>query len=889
MKKHFLSFLAAGCCLWSAAAEQKSGPVLYLNFDRPGVDVVKDASGYKNHGRILGTVETIDGIAGKAVYFNGSDYDRIEIPASETLAIDGDLTISMWYKSVETLISHLGKRAEQDILFRDWNWRVRLLESGPVGVTVADADFNNVFASSTYELLPADQWRQMALVYSAQARTLTLYINGFKVKEVKCPFSKLRSDSGPILLGGGSNSWNSYKGAIDEVKIYNRALSSSEVMKELVESIGQVKLPTDVRQIQSFSENLKPVTAAFQSAGGNDPSTVARLLKQAGQLQKQLNTAIDQPELTVAEQRLLCENLGFLDQIQKNWNNAPLQIKQIISYAINPLTDVIRLPDIRPADGMVSDLIEITAAKGETVPASWIFRSLENISDVRFQMDKLTCGRAVIPTSALDIRVVKCWYQADCAWKDINILNHGIRVKIPELLVHDENLVKVDDNTCDNYLKLDFPDGPKYQKISEDGNVGSCLFIPVSKFPVRDARTLQPVTLEAGEYKQFWLTVKVPHDTSAGSYLGAITVAAGRETLGKLKVKVNVLPFALPDPKTAYDPAKEFTTSIYYKSTLNPNPEPGIDIRYRSTEQIAAELKNLREHGITNPLAYQLQWQRDPAVFEAYLKLYEQAGMSKSALYLLGPESNLGFDMDDSPKKIAEYTGKAAKLKAIADKFGYNDLYIYGIDEASKPEMFEKERTFFDAAHKIGVNVFVSVAGLNKPDRYLDAWKLISDRLDLAIVSSSSNPVEAGRWHKRGKRLWMYGDPQGGVENPLVNRRNFGVKLWRDNYDGFSTYLYYGGFGNPWNDFDHIYYRDHNYVYPTADGVIDTIAWDGVRAAVDDIRYATLLSTMIRDNASNPDVVEVSQWLKQVDLNNIDPSQVRKTMIDYILKLQKQK
>lgn len=45
---------------------------------------------------------------------------------------------------------------------------------------------------------------------------------------------------------------------------------------------------------------------------------------------------------------------------------------------------------------------------------------------------------------------------------------------------------------------------------------------------------------------------------------------------------------------------------------------------------------------------------------------------------------------------------------------------------------------------------------------------------------------------------------------------------------------------------DHPTYRDHNLTYPTADGVIDTLAWEGFREAVDDVRYLTTLENLLK-------------------------------------------
>ncbi|TFH06713.1 MAG: DUF4091 domain-containing protein, partial [Nitrosomonadales bacterium] len=64
---------------------------------------------------------------------------------------------------------------------------------------------------------------------------------------------------------------------------------------------------------------------------------------------------------------------------------------------------------------------------------------------------------------------------------------------------------------------------------------------------------------------------------------------------------------------------------------------------------------------------------------------------------------------------------------------------------------------------------------------------------------------------------------------------------------GAMNYAYQHEFGQSlWNDFDDAsatHARDHVFAYPTSDGVIDTIQWEGWREGVDDTRY---LATLIK-------------------------------------------
>ena len=86
--------------------------------------------------------------------------------------------------------------------------------------------------------------------------------------------------------------------------------------------------------------------------------------------------------------------------------------------------------------------------------------------------------------------------------------------------------------------------------------------------------------------------------------------------------------------------------------------------------------------------------------------------------------------------------------------------------------------------------------------------------------------------------------------------------------------------------------RDHAFTYPTSDGVIDTIAWQGFRAGVDDVRYVTTLENLIAEQKSSAYGVRARtlraaerylQHLKVENTNDLDV--VRQTVIDYIVRL----
>ena len=143
----------------------------------------------------------------------------------------------------------------------------------------------------------------------------------------------------------------------------------------------------------------------------------------------------------------------------------------------------------------------------------------------------------------------------------------------------------------------------------------------------------------------------------------------------------------------------------------------------------------------------------------------------------------------------------------------------------------------------------------------------------------------------------LYGrdEVKGGVENPEIYRRNFGLLLWKANYDGAANFAYQHcskDKGSVWNEFDTPHgRRDHNFTYPTMDGVIDTIAWEGYREAIDDIKYATTLKLAIEKAKKSGDgkikgiALSAEEYLSRRNLKTVDLDTVRLEIINYILQL----
>lgn len=562
--------------------------------------------------------------------------------------------------------------------------------------------------------------------------------------------------------------------------------------------------------------------------------------------------------------------------------------------AITPLTGDMILPrKPLPDHAQYTDRIRITACRGEYEPAGFVvfpFRALRLAVECSDVAHENTDG--VIAASNLSIKGVKCWYQAGTAWHS-EAQDKSTRVLIPELLLGDDRLVRVDHEKQENFLRLDFEDGAEYHSISyadETRGWPDDVFPGGRELPVRDSPTLLPLDLPEREHKQFMITAHVPEDATPGLYTGELTFRSEGEVLETIRLELRVLPFELAEPMR-YDLQDRYHSSIYALQVL----EGGHDQHSRTREQMAAEYRNMITHGVDNPLMFQLSETYDLALFAEALKLRKKVGIRARPVFLgiLAPrDANLGAMRKSDPESLAQIKAKAKEIMDVVEGvLGHRDVYFYGWDEGHGEEL-DEQRPIWEAIHETGGKVIASGYRPGMKDDPRGAIGRVGDLLDCFVTAAGTSRGEADDWHRHGQMVWSYANPQAGRENPRVYRRNYGLEVWTANFDGAADFAYYAALNNPWNDLDY-YIRDFLFVYPAIDGVIDTLAWEGYREGIDDIRYGTTLRLAIAraresgDPARHAAADAAEQFLETLDLSG-DLDAIRAGMIRHILALRKE-
>jgi hypothetical protein len=277
------------------------------------------------------------------------------------------------------------------------------------------------------------------------------------------------------------------------------------------------------------------------------------------------------------------------------------------------------------------------------------------------------------------------------------------------------------------------------------------------------------------------------------------------------------------------------------------------------------ELQDMKDHGVLYPTFYQHNY----TLIESTLTLRDMVGFPKDKIYTLGDGLNKIGNANDT-LGLATIADKVVHIRSQTEAHGYTDTYFYGIDEA-KGDILLSQRQAWQTVHDNGGKIYASGHGY-------ELLKMV-DILDTSVVAYALNATQAGLFHNYGHKILSYGNPQVGIENPEIYRKNYGVALWNAGYDGTMDFAYQFAFGDIWNDYDSqtSQYRDHVFAYPTSNGVIDTIQWEGFREGVDDTRY---VASLIKKEG---DATSVKTIVSEGLANNENMTTIRKKVIERIL------
>ncbi|MCX8132059.1 MAG: Ig-like domain-containing protein [Clostridia bacterium] len=238
--------------------------VAYYKFENN----LKDLSGCGNDGFAVkaNNFKYVDGIAGKAVRFNGASY--IEVKDSDSLDLDRGFTFGMWVykeksKNNQPIFAKYGEshnKKETSYKLTDW------ANNGGHRLELADIDKDVNYTDYTIdnEKYVDGRWYYYTATYNGKAEdddtadgdanTIKIYIDGKLIKTEEFD-GDISNSSGPLWIGGTTDSIY-FKGIMDEFRIYNYALTPTQV-KELYSMRDGLEVLSGTKAVTSLTMKAK--------------------------------------------------------------------------------------------------------------------------------------------------------------------------------------------------------------------------------------------------------------------------------------------------------------------------------------------------------------------------------------------------------------------------------------------------------------------------------------------------------------------------------------------------------------------------------------------------------------------------------------------------------
>lgn len=223
---YFLILLFA--CVRPAFA-QGTGPIAAYSFNDNSGTTAADASGNGRDAAISGATWTAAGRFNGALAFDGVD-DWVTVPEDPALNLTTGMTVEAWV--YPTALS--GYRS---VVLREvpggLAYGLYANDDAPRPAIWIKADGTDVEAAWTSPL-SLDNWAHLAATYDGT--TLRLFLNGTPVGSYAV--STTLSDASGVLRFGGNAVWGEYfSGRLDEIRIYDRALSVAEILTDVSTAI----------------------------------------------------------------------------------------------------------------------------------------------------------------------------------------------------------------------------------------------------------------------------------------------------------------------------------------------------------------------------------------------------------------------------------------------------------------------------------------------------------------------------------------------------------------------------------------------------------------------------------------------------------------------------
>ena len=340
--------------------------------------------------------------------------------------------------------------------------------------------------------------------------------------------------------------------------------------------------------------------------------------------------------------------------------------------------------------------------------------------------------------------------------------------------------------------------------------------------------------------RRFWLTVHVPADATGGMYHSKILITSGKTTLKALNLKVEVLPFKLMSSE-----------GMGYFMYL---PAWGLPKELQTQEYLRKIFVDMKEHGMTTATLYLFPY---GTVNGKYQFTFEAPG--HYGQFAFGPTMDALRDTGLLAPGIpaiwicADMIGPDDWKKVFDEgkKRNWPELVLYLQDEPGDAERNANARRLmklvadfkkrFPEYKNVRTTTAIGSKGIEALGHLYDIW----------IAGAGFKEKMAKKASGMGKLLWSY-DCGLATVDAETSRYYFGLWCWKTGIKGAALWAYSSTQNTSENRWDYIeknlenFELPYSFVWPAAAGPVPTVGWEATREGIDDYKYVTTLSNLIK-------------------------------------------
>jgi Concanavalin A-like lectin/glucanases superfamily/Carbohydrate family 9 binding domain-like len=370
-----------------------------------------------------------------------------------------------------------------------------------------------------------------------------------------------------------------------------------------------------------------------------------------------------------------------------------------------------------------------------------------------------------------------------------------------------------------------------------------------------------PKEIKAGHLRQIVVTIKAPKNAKPGKYKGLLSIISGGEVAAVLPVALRIPNFTLAKPKKR--------VGAYY------------GLRDTPDEQIAIELKDIKEHGgdlLISHAGILYNKAKDGSIIydtshvREMVERYKKAGFPGPHVVMtrprmaagraglkFRPEESFAKEIDASAKFREIYGNGLKALKALEEEMKAGEFVYTWMDEIVGRGRMTPWISFAKATRALTKNrIYITIHNRDQSkvdilSPYMDIRCYHGHTIDwwleqghtFAELDKELKAAKAEAWH-------YYNIRDIGVTSEWMRLSN-GYWLWQSPIMAHVPWKYLSPGGNPFDDLDS---DRHDFAYaaphPTKPEMVSTLEWESFREGYDDLRYLVTLEKAIAKAKGSP-------------------------------------